>query len=58
MRNDGPFPVILFVLISFTLVLMCYLMSRVQIPTTPGIESVAAPGDATCFSYFGTPERC
>jgi hypothetical protein len=58
MDNDGPFPVILLVMLSLTLVVTCYLMSQAQIPTTEGGRSAADSGQSWCVSYLGTAQQC
>jgi hypothetical protein len=58
MRDDGPLPSILFVVISLTLVAACYFMIQAPQPTSPGIESMPAEGRQMCTSYLGTPYDC
>jgi hypothetical protein len=59
MRDDGgPFPAILLVVLSLTLLVTCYLMSQVPQPTYAGGESYAAFGTERCTTYLGTPYDC
>jgi len=59
MRDDpGPFPAIVLVFLSLTLLVACYLMSQAPQPTEPGIESSVAYGTPLCTSYLGTTFDC
>jgi hypothetical protein len=59
MRDDAsPFPAILLVVLSLTLVVTCYLMSQVPQPTSTGGESYATFGSESCASYLGTSYDC
>jgi hypothetical protein len=58
-RSDsGPIPPIVLVVLSLTLLVMCYLISQAPQLTDSGIESHAAFGTEECTSYLGTPYNC
>ena len=58
MRDDGPLPLVLFVLISLTVAITFYLMSQATIPSVPGNTSSPTYGTAICTSYLGTEVEC
>ena len=59
MRSEsGPFPAIVLVFLSVTLLVTCYLMSQVPQPTGSGIETYSASDSAWCTSYLGTRFDC
>ncbi len=59
MRDDpGPFPAIVLVFLSITLLAASYFMSQAPQPTESGIESSAAFGVPVCTSYLGTTFDC
>jgi hypothetical protein len=59
MRSEsGPFPAILLVFLSLTLLVACYLMSQVPQPTDSSIETYSASDSGWCTSYLGTRFDC
>jgi Na+-transporting methylmalonyl-CoA/oxaloacetate decarboxylase gamma subunit len=58
MRNDsGPFPAIVLVFLSLTLIVACYCMSQAPQPTEAGIETQATVSES-CAIYLSTPFGC
>jgi hypothetical protein len=59
MRSEsGPFPAIVLVFLSLTMLVASYLMSQARQPSDSGIETSSASDSGWCTSYLGTRFDC